>query len=169
MAYVRRAAEQDLGRTLPADFEEAYHERLFSSIAKRLHAIPDVRAVLEELPIAFCVASSGSMERIERTLRRVGLWDLFEGRAYSAEAVGKSKPAPDLFLAAAEAEGYAPGSCAVIEDSPWGIEAANRAGMTSWGFSYRTPESRLGEATGGVLRSMRELRRVWGSSEGISL
>ncbi len=161
LAHVRSVAEQQLGEALPPSFEAVYHDRLFDRLAEGLDPIPGVREALAEVSVPFCVASSGSTERIERTLRAVELWDYFTGRAFSADDIGVGKPAPDLFLRAAERLGHDPAVCTVVEDSPWGIEAANAAGMTSWGFAYRTPEGRLSEATGGILSSMRQLRRVW--------
>jgi HAD superfamily hydrolase (TIGR01509 family) len=160
------AAERALERPIPDSFEDDYHSRFFEKMGEGLEPIPWVREALEDLALEFCVASSGSMERIERTLRQVGLWPQFEGRAFSAELVGASKPAPDLFLHAAEAMGAEPSRCIVVEDSPWGIQAANSAGMTSWGFAYRTPAERLGEATGGIIFSMKELKNIVGSTGG---
>lgn len=164
LGYVRSRAEQALGRPLPLTFEADYHSRLFEALGDGPSSIPGVREALERLGLEFCVASSGSLERIERTLRKAGLWGMFHDRAFSAESVGASKPAPDLFLHAAESMGVEPAQCIVVEDSAWGIQAANSAGMTSWGFAYRTPVGRLARATGGILRSMSELGSVRGSS-----
>lgn len=85
--------------------------------------------VLDALTIPFCVASSGSHEKIAHSLHRAGLHDRFAGRLYSATDVARGKPAPDLFLYAAEAMGADPAACAVIEDSPAGVAAARAAGM----------------------------------------
>lgn len=63
------------------------------------------------------------------TLGPTGLHDRFEGRIFSASQVANGKPAPDLFLFAAESMGVAPESCVVVEDSPSGVEAARAAGM----------------------------------------
>jgi HAD superfamily hydrolase (TIGR01509 family) len=162
LPYVRTVSENLLGGPLPNSFEAAYHEGLFGVLENGLEPIPGVGRVLRKLQLPFCVASSGSVERIERTLRMAGLWFLFSGRAFSAETVGRSKPAPDLFLHAAQVVGVEPGRCVVVEDSPWGIQAANAAGMTSLGFSYRTPAERLSEATGGIFFSMEELPGILG-------
>ena len=76
-----------------------------------------------------CVASSSQPERIRLSLSVTGLLDLFEPDIFSATMVERGKPAPDLFLLAAERMGVAPSACVVVEDSPAGIEAARRAGM----------------------------------------
>ena len=81
----------------------------------------------------------------------------FDGRIFSAQDVARGKPEPDLFLHAASTLGIQPGRCAVIEDSPLGVEAANRAGMTAFGFARMTPADRLRAARGGIFSSMDEL------------
>jgi beta-phosphoglucomutase-like phosphatase (HAD superfamily) len=64
-----------------------------------------------------------------------GLLDLLEPDIFSASMVENGKPAPDLFLHAARQMGFDPSNCIVIEDSPAGIEAAKRAGMTVFAFT----------------------------------
>ena len=81
----------------------------------------------------------------------------FDGRIFSAQDVARGKPEPDLFLHAARVLGIPPARCAVIEDSPLGVEAANHAGMTAFGFARMTPAERLCAATGGVFATMDEL------------
>ncbi|CAM5627155.1 Hydrolase OS=Streptomyces antimycoticus OX=68175 GN=SSPO_046690 PE=4 SV=1 [Streptomyces antimycoticus] len=97
-----------------------------------------VSEVLEKLRadgVPYCVASSGSHERIRVALRTTGLYDLFgEDHIFSSEDVGRGKPAPDLFLHAAERMGVAPERCAVVEDSPLGVQAAVAAGMDVYGL-----------------------------------
>jgi beta-phosphoglucomutase-like phosphatase (HAD superfamily) len=70
--------------------------------------------------------------------------------------VTRGKPAPDLFLHAARTLGVDPARCAVIEDSPAGVEAANAAGMLAFGYAAVTPAARLAHAPC-VFRSMAEL------------
>lgn len=94
-----------------------------------------------------CVASSGTRLRIRHTLALTGLLVRFEGRTFSAEDVERGKPAPDLFLHAAAALRARPERCAVIEDSPLGVEAANAAGMISFAYAATTPASRLSAAS----------------------
>ena len=84
--------------------------------------------------MATCVASSGSHERMDRTLGITGLRDRFDGRIFSALDVEHGKPAPDLFLHAASTMGVDPSGCVVIEDSVAGVEAAAAAGMRVLGY-----------------------------------
>jgi HAD superfamily hydrolase (TIGR01509 family) len=157
MARVREIAEGRLGRALPADLEDRYHARLFDAFRTQLTAVPGVVDALAQITTPTCLASSGTHERIRLALTTTGLLARFEGRIFSAQDVSRGKPEPDLFLHASKTMGIRPGRCAVVEDSPLGVEAANRAGMTAFGFARMTPAERLRGATGGVFASMDEL------------
>ena len=76
------------------------------------------------------VASGGDAPTVNRTLRTIGVSDLFS-IVVTAEEVAQGKPAPDLFLLAAERMGVKPEACLVFEDSALGILAAERAGMAA--------------------------------------
>ena len=82
----------------------------------------------EGRPIA--VASGGIRETVIRTMEAVKISDLFD-IVITQDDVQHSKPAPDLFLLAAEQMNVPPGKCLVFEDSHLGIQAAQRAGMAS--------------------------------------
>jgi len=142
---------------VPRDFEAVFHERLFHAFASGLTAVPGVADVLDGLRVPTCVASSGTHERIRMSLAATGLLPRFEGRIFSAQDVTRGKPAPDLFLHAARGCGVAPHRCAVIEDSRAGVDAANAAGMTAFGFARVTPAAALRHARGGVFTAMSEL------------
>jgi HAD superfamily hydrolase (TIGR01509 family) len=146
MSGIRALAEAELGRALPADFEERYHTALFASFRTGLAAMPGVVQALARITLPTCVASSGTHERIRTALTATGLFERFAGRIFSAQDVRRGKPAPDLFLHAARSLGVAPARCAVVEDSPAGVEAANAAGMRAFGYAAVTPAARLGHA-----------------------
>ncbi|MGM0349448.1 HAD family hydrolase [Streptomyces sp. Adlamb9] len=139
------------GRRLPADFDDVFHARVFAAFERELGPVPGAAEVLEKLAadgVPYCVASSGSHQRIRVGHRTTGLDRWFqEERIFSSQDVGKGKPAPDLFLYAAERMGVAPGRCAVVEDSPLGVRAAVAAGMDVYGFTAMTPAKRLTGAT----------------------
>jgi len=143
--------------SVPDDFDTIFHTRLYAAYASGLRAMPGVMAALAAIRTSTCVASSGHHERIRVSLQATGLWPHFAGRVYSAQDVTRGKPAPDLFLHAAQACGVAPARCAVVEDSRAGVEAANAAGMTAFGFARVTPAALLGDATGGVFADMQAL------------
>ncbi|MEU5084943.1 MULTISPECIES: HAD family hydrolase [Streptomyces] len=148
------------GRRLPEDFDEVFHARVFAAFERELRAVPGVTDVLEKLAadgVPYCVASSGSHERIRVGHRTTGLDRWFtDERIFSSEDVGRGKPAPDLFLYAAERMGVAPGRCVVVEDSPLGVQAAVAAGMDVYGFTAMTPPERL-EGAGRLFADMSEL------------
>jgi HAD superfamily hydrolase (TIGR01509 family) len=154
---VRAIVEERLGRALPADLEARYTGELYPSFRHWLQPIPVVVEALRAIEQPVCVASSGTHERIRLTLGCTGLWERFGGRVFSAQDVARGKPAPDLFLHAAATLGAEPRRCAVVEDSPAGVTAANAAGMTSFAFARLVPAAALGHATGGVFSSMAEL------------
>ncbi|MEU7404835.1 MULTISPECIES: HAD family hydrolase [unclassified Streptomyces] len=139
------------GRRLPNDFDDVFHERVFAAFERELEPVQGAVGVLEKLAadgVAYCVASSGSHERIRVGHRKTGLDRWFDdGRIFSSQDVGRGKPAPDLFLHAAERMGVAPQRCAVIEDSPLGVRAAVAAGMDVYGFTAMTPPAKLAGAT----------------------
>ena len=120
---------RDFALTLDSGALADMRRRLYAAFRAELQPIPHVAATLAALPQPFCVASSSQPERIELSLRVTGLWPAFQGRVFSATQVAQGKPAPDLFLYAAETLGYAPAACLVVEDSPAGIQAARSAGM----------------------------------------
>lgn len=84
-----------------------------------------------------CICSNSSPERLEGMLTRTGLKPLFNGHVFSSRALPshKPKPAPDIFLHAAEKMGAEPSRCFAIEDSAHGIHGARAAGMRVIGFT----------------------------------
>ncbi|WP_326721479.1 HAD family hydrolase [Streptomyces sp. NBC_00243] len=151
MHRVHDLVEERTGQRLPADFDEVFHARVFAAFERELEPVPGAVQVLEKLAadgVPYCVASSGSHERIRVGHRKTGLDRWFdEGRVFSSQDVGRGKPAPDLFLYAAERMGVAPEKCVVVEDSPLGVQAAVAAGMDVYGFTAMTPADRLAGAT----------------------
>ena len=153
MAGVRATVEEASGAPLPADFEQRYHDGLFAGFRSGLQPVPGVVAVLDDLErrgVPFCVASSGTHERIRLALSIVGLLDRFGDRIFSADDVARGKPAPDLFLHAAARSSTPPERCVVVEDSPAGVTAARAAGMRVVGYAAMTPAARLADTGGGA-------------------
>ncbi len=159
LASVHTLVRQRWGRDLPQHFDEIYYQRLFDAYASDLRPVPGIRSVLDHLELPFCLASSGSLHRIVRSLTVVGLLDYFTDRLFSAEQVAHGKPAPDLFLYAAAAMGVRAARCVVVEDSPNGVTAARAARMTVFGYAGLTPADRLHEADATFTR-MGDLRRL---------
>ncbi|MEU6626580.1 HAD family hydrolase [Streptomyces litmocidini] len=166
MHRIHELVEERSGQRLPADFDETFHARVFAAFQAELEAVVGAADVLKGLVAAgvpYCVASSGSHERIRVGHRKTGLDAWFRDETiFSAEDVGRGKPWPDLFLHAAERMGVAPERCVVVEDSGPGVQAALAAGMDVYGFTAMTPREKLTGAKGFFGR-MDELPAILGS------
>ncbi|MGW7361948.1 HAD family hydrolase [Streptomyces sp. NPDC054841] len=145
-------------------WDERFREMHARAVDTGLKAVSGIAEALDSLevlgfgPQRRCIASSGSHEKMRHTLGRVGLYDRFEGRIFSAHEVERGKPAPDLFLHAARSLGVDPARCAVVEDSRFGIQAAAAAGMRGFGYAGGlTPAEWLTGPGTVVFTDMREL------------
>jgi HAD superfamily hydrolase (TIGR01509 family) len=127
-------AQKRLGRSISEDIRGELAQRLRQTMIARLTEVPGAVAAVAGTPLLKAVASSSTREGLERKLKQVGLWTHFEPHVYSADHVAKAKPAPDLFLHAAEKLGVRPDECLVLEDSVNGVIAGRAAGMRVWGF-----------------------------------
>jgi HAD superfamily hydrolase (TIGR01509 family) len=131
--YMHQEIERQLGRSVDWDVE--FETRYRSVFERELVAVPGIVEALDEITVPVCVASSGSHDKMRFTLGRTGLLDRFEGRIFSVDEVEQGKPAPDIFLFAAEKMGTAPARCAVVEDSASGVTAGLAAGMAVFAFA----------------------------------
>lgn len=139
-ASVRRimAFVDDHGARAAKDgFARHWYQVLFARFRRELEIMPGLTGLLDCLDAAqtpYCIASSGSFERLGVALQATGLASRFAGRVFSAEQVERGKPAPDLFLHAAREMGASTTRCLVIEDSPAGVAGAKAAAMRAIGF-----------------------------------
>ena len=130
----RLTIETELGRRLPDDFEAQVKQATLQFYAGNLQAIAYVGDAIAAIDLPKCVASSGTPEKIHHGLTCTGLYDRLAPHIFSATQVERGKPAPDLFLFAAERMQVSPERCLVIEDSVPGVTGARAAGMTVLGF-----------------------------------
>ncbi|CAN7217903.1 HAD family hydrolase [Mesorhizobium amorphae] len=135
MKSVREILDRDFGLDISDQQLTAMRVELMRKFREELKPIPGVKDVLPKLGVPFCVASSGTLERISYALDVTGLLGLLEPHLFSATMVAKGKPSPDLFLHAAASMRAHPRKCLVIEDSPAGIAAARAAGMRVFAFT----------------------------------
>lgn len=145
------------------EWERAWRAE-FARSQEELEPVPgaaEAVAAVRELGLQVCVASGSLRAAISAKLARTGLEGLFpESARFSAEQVERGKPAPDVFLLAAESMGFAPDRCVVVEDSRAGVEAAVAADMPAVGYhSDMTPAGWLDEATA-VITDMTDLPSV---------
>lgn len=117
---------------------DGFIQGLSAEITRRV--LGDIRPIIGAVDAARAfgglkaIASSSPRVELHGKVRGLGLWDVFNGHVYSGDDVAHGKPAPDLFLLAAEKLSAKPARCVVIEDSVNGVKAGVAAGMTVWGF-----------------------------------
>lgn len=167
MKSVRDMVLAEEGIDLGADFPDRWLAELPELFSAGVEAIPHVRETLLHLKTAetpLCVASSAKVEKMHLTLGASGLLPLLEDVLFSAWMVERGKPAPDLFLFAAESMGFAPDQCVVIEDSPAGAIAGQAAGMPVFGYTADplTDADGLAEAGATLFDDMRALPGLLG-------
>ena len=152
--------EHRLGRPLTTDWKQSLMRKVIAAMAEGVDGIPgaiDALHATTALGLPWRVASNSSHEEMQVKFSRLGILDMVAGRVHSHRDVARGKPAPDLFLAAAAAQGIAPEHCLVIEDSVPGATAAAAAGMPCLGYAPHHDGSRL-LAVGAVpFRSMFDL------------
>lgn len=120
-------AESELGRTISARRGEIFTQEHLP----KLHAFPKVRELLERLSqrgLRQVVASSAQPQELEALIRIANVQDLLSEKSASSEA-GSSKPDPDIVRAALSALGKDPNDVIMVGDTPYDVEAAQRAGV----------------------------------------
>ena len=148
------------GQPVPPGWVEHLRDRLIETFANDVEPMPGAAAVLQAtaaLGLPYRVASNSSHEEMAVKFARTGLAPLVEGRTHSARDVAAGKPAPDVFLAAAAAEGVPPHACIVVEDSLPGIRGALAAGMVCIGLDPRGRGDTLREAGAHPVQALSEL------------
>jgi HAD superfamily hydrolase (TIGR01509 family) len=163
LADIQRGVEAHLGRPVPGGWIDDFlavraraFERELHPIAGAAETVAGVRAAGWET----CIASGGSLEKMQLTLRVAGLAGIFPAeRIFSAYGAERPKPAPDLFQHAAAACGFASDACVVVEDSVPGITAGRAAGMRTFGYSGgdEATTARLAPLGAELLADLREL------------
>ena len=129
-----------------------FRARRNAALERDLVEIPGAVAAVRDVRRAFggriAVASGADRVKVEMQLKKVGLFDCFAGRIFSGHEMPRSKPHPDVYLAAAAGVGAAPSRCAVVEDTVTGALAGLAAGATVFGYSPNEP----GHSSAGALR-----------------
>lgn len=120
---------------LPLLAERDKSTRQKEAFRKDLTVITGIEDVLNGINVPMAIASGSRMARLEYTLQLTNLYDRFMPHIYHSAQVAKGKPAPDVFLYAAQQLGVMPEKCLVIEDSENGVRAGKAAGMTVIGFT----------------------------------
>lgn len=145
-----------------AGFRDRRDDALRAQLRPVPGAVEAVREIAAAVDVPVACVSGADRRKIVMQLAMAGLDDLFGDRVFSGMEVPHSKPAPDVYLAAAAALGIDPAAAAVIEDSSAGVRAGIAAGATVFGFAadgptYQTPEQLEDLGAAHVFRSMAEL------------
>jgi HAD superfamily hydrolase (TIGR01509 family) len=130
--------EAETGRPLTDAWMALFYERRNIALNERLLAIDHIHPAIERVHAhhggRIACASGADRFKVEMQLVKVGLMPYFEGRIFSGHEVPQTKPAPDVYLAAAAALQANPARCAVVEDSAIGVTAGVAAGATVLGY-----------------------------------
>lgn len=134
----RARIEQETGQPLTEEWLARFRARRNAALEQELRVVPGahdaVRAVHERLDARIACASGADRHKVELQLRKVGLHDYFAGRIFSGHEMPRSKPHPDVYLAAAAALTAPPQRCAVVEDTLTGATAGLAAGATVFAY-----------------------------------
>ena len=134
----RAAIERHTGQPLTEDWMVAFRARRDARLRQDLLAIPHAVAAVQRIHELYggriACASGADRGKVELQLHKVGLWAYFEGRVFSGHELPRSKPHPDVYLAAAKALQVDARDCVVVEDTVAGVTAGVAAGATVLGY-----------------------------------
>lgn len=153
------------GATLPDGWVADFYARMYAMLREHTPLVDGILTVLDTLDAAgipYAMGSNGTPEKMQITLGQHGLVARFQGHLYSGQALGRPKPAPDLYLHAAARLDIAPKDCVVIEDSAAGARAARAAGMRCMGYAPHGPADRLSAEGAIPFSRMDDLPRLLG-------
>jgi HAD superfamily hydrolase (TIGR01509 family) len=145
-----------------AEFRRRRNEQLELRLQPVAGAVEAVAAVHAALGGRIACASGADRGKVELQLAKCGLLPFFEGRFFSGHDLPRSKPFPDVYLAAAAALDVDPARCLVVEDTVTGVTAGVAAGATVYGYSppeagHDAPQALRAAGAHHVFTAMREL------------
>jgi HAD superfamily hydrolase (TIGR01509 family) len=158
----RSEIEAHTGQPLTHAWLLAFRERRNAVLLADIQAIPNVHQAVKTLHLAtagrIACASGADRFKVEMMLGQVGLADYFAGNIFSGHEMPRSKPYPDVYLAAAAHLAVDAARCAVVEDSVIGVRAGVSAGATVFGYAPQGDGQALLDAGAcAVFRDMAEL------------
>jgi HAD superfamily hydrolase (TIGR01509 family) len=148
----RDAIERHTGQPLTEEWMVAFRARRDAALRQGLSAIPNAVAAVRQVHALYggriACASGADRRKVELQLHKVGLAAYFEGRVFSGHEMPRSKPHPDVYLAAAKALGVDARACVVVEDTVAGVTAGVAAGAAVLGYC----PSEIGHSSAAELR-----------------
>jgi HAD superfamily hydrolase (TIGR01509 family) len=158
--------EAHTGQRIDDAWIAAFRKRRDAALTASLVAIAHIEAALVTLQATYgeriACASGADRGKVVLQLTKTGLLHFFDGRIFSGVEMPKSKPAPDVYLAAAKALGVDPKRCAVVEDSTTGATAGVAAGCTVFAYcpeeaGHSSPQAMREVGASHVFVSMKDL------------
>lgn len=150
------------GKDIPNDWLPRLVEEVSKAYKAELRPMEGIKELLDNLDIPICVASNGEPKHVKNSLMITGLIDYFNEQIFTASEVELPKPAPDLFLYAAQRMGFKPNECIVIEDSIPGVTAAVNANIKVYGLVKLCSADELKNAGAIPFKTMHELSDLLG-------
>ena len=150
------------GKDIPADWLPRLVKEVSKAYETDLQPIEGIKKLLDSIDIPICVASNGEPRHVKGSLLLTGLNGYFNENVFTASEVNRPKPAPDLFLHAAQKMGFKPKDCVVIEDSIPGVTAAVNANIKVYGLVKLCSAEELESAGAIPFKTMNELSELLG-------
>jgi HAD superfamily hydrolase (TIGR01509 family) len=167
----RAIIEARTGKPLTEEWLVAFRERRNVRLERELGPIAGARQAVAAIHASYdgriACASGADRFKVELQLAKCGLMPFFQGRIFSGHEMPRSKPAPDVYLAAAASMQVDPRRCAVVEDTITGVTAGVAAGATVFGYSppeagHDAPAALRAAGAVRVFTDMRELPALVG-------
>ncbi len=135
------------GKENLCDLKEKCNDVINRTLSDKVMPVKVIHQAIRGISIPYCIASSGTYEKMQITLEKTDLLPLFVENIYSTSEVERGKPYPDVYLHAAHSMGvFDPAKCVVVEDSPLGVKGGCATGMTVLGYSGDTDAQKLIDA-----------------------
>lgn len=161
--------EAETGKPLTDAWMHAFYARRNARLVAELQPMPGaiatVRMLHARLQGRIACASGADRHKVEMQLTQVGLMDCFGARIFSGHEMPRTKPAPDVYLAAAASVGVPAQECVVVEDTVTGVQAGAAAGATVIGLcpthgAMSTPDALYGAGAAHVMTHMAQLPKL---------
>jgi HAD superfamily hydrolase (TIGR01509 family) len=161
----RERIERETGQPLTDDWMRAFYARRDQRLRAELQtvsgALDAVIAAHAHTAGRIACASGADRPKVVMQIGMAGMAPYFEDRIFSGHDLPRSKPAPDVYLAAAAQVGADPARCLVIEDTATGAQAGLAAGAAVWGYCPQGHGRAFeGLAVARVFQHMDELARA---------